>query len=214
MAEDLHMTEQPAPPSPEQPQQTATPPVQQGELRFTQERLDELMGERARLASESTLKKLLADIGYESVDALKKDTVEARKKREAEMSAVERAQTEKAQAEKERDEAKATLESERKQRILDRRDSAIESAAQKARAEAPRDVLLWAKEYARDLLDKALNEDGTVNDKEITALIEKCRTERKNWFTGNAPGSPSNSDGRPPQPDPNKALQGMPIPRL
>ncbi len=205
------MTDNQTPPAPVTPPAPATPPAQQGEeRRFTQAEVDAMMGDRAKRAAEAALGKLLGEVGYESVDALKRDTVEARKKREAEMSEVEKAQLEKSQAEKERDEYKTTLENERQQRRIDKRDSAIETAAQKARAQDARDVLLWAREYQRDQLEKAVGEDGTVDQKTVDGIIEACRLARKGWFTGSAPGSPSNNDGRHPQGNQSEILKNLP----
>jgi hypothetical protein len=209
------MTENPNPVTPPaQPPTPATPPAQGEERRFTQAEVDVMMGERAKRAAEAAITKLLTDVGYENIDGLKKDTVEARKKREAEMSEAQKAQADAEAARKERDEYKATLEAERQQRKIDKRDNAVITAAQKARAQDDRDVLLWAREYQREQLEKAVSEDGTVDEKAVNAIIEACRLARKNWFTGSAPGSPSNSDGHSPQPDPSKAIQGMTIPRL
>lgn len=201
---------------PAEPQTTVTPPAQQtgDETRFTQADVDKIVGERARRAAEAAVAKLVTDMGYDSVDTLKKDSVEARKRRESEMSEVEKAQQEAEAARKERDALKLQVEQERQQRRIDRRDNAIEAAAQRARADAPRDVLLWAKEYARDLLDGMVADDGSVDEKAVEKIIAQCREARKGWFTGQAPGSPSNADGRVPQPDVNKMLDGVKRPRL
>lgn len=182
----------------------ATPAVQQGasgERTFTQADVDAIVGERAKRAAEAAVSKVLADIGYEKLDDLKKDTAAAKAAKEAEMTALDKANAA-IEAEKKRAaDFEAQLTSERQSRLLDRRNGAITAAAQKARAEAPNDVVLWAESYHKDDLEKVLNEDGSVNEKAVTDLIEKCRGERKNWFTGSGPGSPSNRDGRNPTPD-------------
>lgn len=204
-------------PTPQPQTPPANPPGQQqgeGEQRFTQADVDKIVGERAKRAAEAAVNKLLADLGYDSPDTLKKDTAEARKRREAEMSEVEKAQREVDEARKQAEAFKTQMEQERQQRITDRRNSAIEAAAQRARAEAPRDVLLWAQEYARDTLAKTINEDGSINDKEVAALIDACREQRKGWFTGSAPGSPSNADGKLPKPDLKKLVGERPFGNL
>lgn len=194
----------------------ATPAVQQGasgERTFTQAEVDAMMGERAKRAADAAVAKLLADLGAENLDTLKKDTAAAKAAKEAEMTALDKANAA-IEAEKKRAaEFEAQLTSERQSRLLDRRNSAITAAAQKARAEAPDDVVLWAEKYHSDDLAKVLKEDGAVDEKAVGALIEKCRAERKNWFTGSGPGSPSNRDGRNPQPDVTK-FDGVPKIRL
>lgn len=206
------MTDQTTPP--EQPQTTATPPVQEGALRFTQDEFDKVVGDRAKRAAEAAVAKLLADLGYEKPDDLKRDTTEYRKKRDDEKTEAQKAQDDADQARKERDELKATLDNERKQRVIDRRNAAIESAATKARADVPRDVLVWAREYVPTELEATVGDDGTVDEKAVNAIIDKCKEARKGWFTGNAPGSPSNNDGRVPQPDMDAVLKGVKLPRI
>lgn len=185
---------------------TATPAVQQGasgEPTFTQAQVGAMMGERAKRAAEAAITKLLADLGAESLDTLKKDTAAAKAAKEAEMTALDKANAA-IEAEKKRAaEFEAQLTNERQSRLLDRRNSAITAAAQKARAEVPDDVVTWAEKHAAAELAKVLKEDGAVDEKAVGALIDKCRAERKNWFTGSGPGSPSNRDGRNPQPDLN-----------
>lgn len=203
--------------TPAQPTTTpATPAVQQGasgEPTFTQAQVDAMMGERAKRAADAAISKLLTDLGYEKPEDLKKDTAAAKKAKEEQMSELEKVTAELEKERKEKAEAIAQRESERQFRLLDRRNSAITAAAQKARAEAPDDVVLWAEKYHSDDLTKVLKEDGAVDEKAIASLIEKCRAERKNWFTGTAPGSPSNHDGRNPTPD-LKKFDGVPKLRL
>lgn len=206
------MTEQPT--TPETPQTPATPPANQGEQRFSQDDVNRIVGERAKDAAKAAVSKLLTDLGYDNLDTLKTKLTAAKQREDAEMSEVERVQKDAEAARKERDELKRQYEQEKAQRIVDRRDSAIVTAAQSARAEAPGDVVFWAEKHAAAELAKTVKEDGTVDDAAVKALIEKCRQERKGWFTGSAPGSPSNSGGQLPQPDLNKAHEGMKIPRL
>lgn len=205
--------EVPPTPAPE-PQPTPTPADKSGEdKRFTQAEVDAMMGERAKRAAEAAVSKLLTDLGYEKPEDLKKDTAAAKKAKEEQMSELEKANEKLAAIEKAKLEAETQLANERQSRLLDRRNSAITAAAQKARAEAPDDVVLWAEKHAADQLAKVLKEDGSVDEKAVNTLIEKCRTERKNWFTGSAPGSPSNRDGRNPTPDLTK-FEGVPKIRL
>jgi hypothetical protein len=103
----------------------------------------------------------------------------------------------------ESEERQATLETRRKADFL---DSKIELAAERAKAEYPSDVVKYLREHHADQIEKAMDAEGKVDADKVKALIELARTERKNYFIL-TPGSPSNFNGRAPEPDTKSARE-------
>ena len=84
------------------PAETGGNESQEQETTFTQSELDKIVGERARRAEKAAQKALLEGLGLDSVDDLKKTVNAYRKKQEAEMSELDKANAklDKLQAEK------------------------------------------------------------------------------------------------------------------
>jgi len=181
---------------------------------FTQEQVDAIVGERAKRAAEAAVHKLLEQLGVAGVDDLKAQLEEARQRREAEMSEAQKAAAEAERARKERDALKAELEAERQQRIVDKRNSRLVAAAQKAGMEAPDDIVVWAQTYAANALSAVVDESGAVSEQAVDKLVAACKAARPNWFRSSAPGAPSNADGRVIKPDASKLIEGLPKLRL
>ena len=181
---------------------------------FTQEQVDAIVGERAKRAAEAAVHKLLEQLGVAGVDDLKAQLEEARQRREAEMSEAQKAAAEAERARKERDALKAELEAERQQRIVDKRNSRLVAAAQKAGMEAPDDIVVWAQTYAANALSEVVDESGAVSEQAVDKLVAACKAARPNWFRSSAPGAPSNADGRVIKPDASKLIEGLPKLRL
>jgi hypothetical protein len=181
---------------------------------FTQEQVDAIVGERAKRAAEAAVHKLLEQLGVAGVDDLKAQLEEARQRREAEMSEAQKAAAEAERARKERDALKAELEAERQQRIVDKRNSRLVTAAQRAGMEAPDDIVVWAQTYAATALSAVVDESGAVSEQAVDKLVAACKNARPNWFRSSAPGAPSNADGRVIKPDASKLLEGLPKLRL
>ena len=187
---------------------------------FTQEQVDAIVGERAKRAAEAAVHKLLEQLGVAGVDDLKAQLEEARliealgQRREAEMSEAQKAAAEAERARKERDALKAELEAERQQRIVDKRNSRLVAAAQKAGMEAPDDIVVWAQTYAANALSAVVDESGAVSEQAVDKLVAACKAARPNWFRSSVPGAPSNADGRVIKPDASKLIEGLPKLRL
>jgi hypothetical protein len=60
------------------------------------------------------------------------------------------------------------------------------------------DVLLYAKAKHGEALDALIDDSGAVNEKSLTALMDKIKAEKGHYFTPaiSVPGSRSNADGR------------------
>jgi hypothetical protein len=205
-------------PKPEATTPPATPPDNAGEAaKFTQADVDRLLGERAKRAAESATNKILASLGFESVDDLKKLVTTAKERAEAELSEAQKLQKQLETLTAEKQSVQAQLDAEKKERIADKRNAAVLAAASEARAVNSDDVLLWAEKFGADHnapLDKVINDEGQIDKKAIEMIITAAKKERPNYFQQGGPGSPSNRDGQPPQPDVEKALGDRPLVKL
>lgn len=189
----------------ETPSTTETPPANGGNdegKKFTQADLDRLIGEARQKAADSTRKKVLAELEIDDPDSDKELLKAAKAKREADKTEVERAAGE-ATKEKERREKveqefadfKAGVEAERRLTTL---NTAVKDALAKANAKADKVLKLLRADHA-DSLDAVLKEDGTVDEKKLTALVDAARKQYPEDFGKGGVGSPSNSGGRSPQ---------------
>lgn len=156
---------------------------------------------RLERAEQAAVRKLLAELGLESTDALKaalaagQQTKTADQQFQAELEKVrgeqKRLADALAQQTKAAEEQTATA---RRERI----NSALVAAAAKAGVQTPEDVILWATAQQglidpTKLLDKA---EQPVADA-IDAVIAKVKEARPGWFRV-TPGSPSFRDGAAP----------------
>ena len=132
-----------------------------GGLQLTQEELDQMMGERARRAERSAKKSLLEALGFDDEDEAAEAVKAYRKKREAEMSELEKAQAklEKLKAEKQE------LEGQMRENRIRR---AVEAKAVELNFHNP------ARAY--DLMDRSeldVTDDGVVGvDESLKALVK------------------------------------------
>jgi hypothetical protein len=116
-------------------------------------------------------------------------------RREAEMSELERAQAKAQESEVKHQQLLQQLESERKARLEDKRDSAVaQSLAAAGAIDADDLITVLRAKYANELT-AILNADGTLDSDAIKALVDKVRTERAYAFQSGGPGSPSNRGG-------------------
>jgi hypothetical protein len=197
-------------------QQTTTDTAQaksgETEKLLTQAEVDKFVGARVKESAAAAINKLLAELGFDKADDLKAVVTVAKAKADAEKSELEKANEKVAAFEKKAQEAEARAAAVEKQRLVDRRDSAIEKALKGA--SKPAAVMAWINTYAKEDLTAVMADDGTIDDKKITVLVDKAKKELPELFKSSAPGSPSNNDGRAPQPDANKILGDKPLIRL
>jgi len=158
--------------------------------------------DRLARAEESAVKKFLQSIGAESADDLKSRLTALQTFEEENQTALEHAQKQLDSETKKREAAEVKLadtQAKQRQFVV---NTAVTTAAQSARAKQPGDVLLWAQSDENTIeLDSLLDDDGNVVDKQVKALVEAAKKARPDWFRGDGPGSPSNSEGTAPEPD-------------
>lgn len=191
--------------------QDASTPTQTGaanpgstEARFTQADVERILSEKLEKAPQREARvraQLLEQLGLTDADfeSAKSAIAEARKRKEDEMSAVEKAQAAIDKANRERDDALARLtqrETAFRQRELAR---AVEKAATAAKANDAETVYLYLKEKHGEALNAVMGEDGEVDTKTLDALLEKVKQEKAVYFIAptQALGSISNLGGRP-----------------
>lgn len=172
---------------------------------FTQADVNRIASERAKRAEESALKKLYADLGFESGDDLKSLVTAHRAAEEAEKSELEKAQAEIEKARKKAEEAEQRATDLEQARLEDRRDNALLAGLNTA--EKPAAVLTLIKAtYAEDL-KTVLGEEGTADAKAVEGLVKKAEAEWPGMFKSGSPGSQSHSGGKPPKPDKTKLIE-------
>lgn len=171
---------------------------------LTQAQFDAMIDDRLKRDRDAQRKKWLADLGYESEDALKADVEAKRAADEANQTDLDKAQTELETLRKKVEQAEAEAAQARQAALEERRNTAILGAL--SDAEKPTSVLtLLIAEHSEEVT-AVLTDDGSINAKAVTALAEKARKDYAGMFAPGNPGSPSNAGGKVRMPD-NKALR-------
>lgn len=151
---------------------------------------------------EAERKRLLEDLGVESVDGLKSILTEAKQRKEAELSEVEKLTSQLADEKARNEKVQQQLEAVRLQQIADRRDSLIKELAKEAGAVDVEDVLLNVQKD-NEALSKMVDKDGAADKKAIQTAIDGVKTAKPHLFSASVPGVPSSKGGRPIAPDKN-----------
>jgi DNA-binding transcriptional MerR regulator len=167
---------------------------------YTQAELDDLFRDRAKRAETSTLNRVLKLLGVNSEDELPtlKTTIDkAREIEQANLSASEKAEKAATAALTRAAELEQQLNAERLERRNDKIASALTRAASAMKANDAEDVLLYAKAKHGEALDALIDDSGAVNEKSLTALMDKIKAEKGHYFTPaiSVPGSRSNLEG-------------------
>lgn len=204
------MTEITTTPAEQTPTTTATPPVTGGnanvEAKFTQADLDRIASDTRAKATEAARKKVLAELGIEDPDADKALLADARKRKADEQTATEKETVAREKAEKRAAELESTLETERANRLSERRDDKLKDAlmSAKVKPEKVKSVLTLLSVEQADALTAAIKEGGMIDDKALVKIAEEAKKEYPEWFGNAGPGSPSLQNGRVPQGTPPK----------
>lgn len=143
--------------------------------------------DRARREGASELLKAL---GVEDADALKALVESEKKRRDGEMTEVQKAKRDLEALAKERDTLKAQYDTLRASVREDRLMAGVTAAAPTAKH--PEDVLAWARINAVEDLEALQDEDGKVDTAKAKALVNKCIKARPEYFNAETPGVPSN----------------------
>lgn len=181
--------------------QTETQQAQTGDdKRFTQDELDRIISDRLKRDRESTKNQLFESLGVQNADELKSILEETRKRKESEMSELEKAQAEidkyKAQAEA----AKAQAEQIAAQRLADARKSAFIEAIRHSGGSDESELYILVNASMQDELN-AVFDDGQAKPDEtkLKGLVQAVQGKYPKYFGNPGAGSPSNSGGVNPQ---------------
>lgn len=201
-----------------QDQSTASTPTQTGaanpgstEAKFTQADVDRILKEKLEKAPEREARikaELLKQLGLADdadFNVVKSTIADAQKRKESEMTEAQKATELAEKVIKERDAAIAERDKERAERRQDRIESELRSALTTAKANNPKTVLSYVLVNHRDAMQALLTDDGKIDDKAMTALIETVQKEDPTLFGGGkttvqATVIHSNANGRVAQP--------------
>lgn len=194
----------------------ASPGQDKEETLFTQDDVNRLMRKTRKAERAAALKELAASQEFESVEEMVALAAEAKSRQADEQTEAQKAQKALEAANAKLAAREQELDAERQARLLDKRNAALRDAA--GEADTPEDVILWATAHAAELVDAILTDNGTIDEKAVTAVIEAAKKARPKWFqhTG-TPGSPSVAGGRVPSPGKDrveKILADMPRRKL
>lgn len=165
---------------------------------FTQAQLNEIVGKTRKEARDTAVSDVLKELGLATKDELKSVIEDARKLKQSQMSELEKANALLEAERKEKERLQAERDTERQQRRHDKIFAHIERAATTAKANDAETVLLYLKEKHGLALNEVMADDGTIDDKKVTALMDKVKTEKPVYFTPSTSvlGSQSNFGGR------------------
>lgn len=172
---------------------------------LTQAEVNKLVGktrtEASARAKQEATAAILQQLGVEKLEDAESILKAAREKADAEKSELERLTStldkEKA-AREQMEQAFASYKAEVEQRErLARRDHAVKAALSAATTKADKVLALLQVQHA-DALAAVLDDEGAVNDKRVTELVEAARKAYPEDFGARGVGSPSTSGGRVP----------------
>lgn len=165
---------------------------------FTQADLNKIAAQTRKEAREAEHKKLLEEFGADSFDTIKQLLADAKKRKEADMSEAEKLQTQLTTVTQSLEVEKAKRAELEQARIDDKRDSGLLALLDKAHDKAKVLTLIKAEKPAEVT---GLMTDGTFNQAAAEKLVADYAAANAYLFKSGAPGSPSNNDGRAPNPD-------------
>lgn len=165
---------------------------------YTQAELDKMFIERVNQAESATTAKLLKSLGVDKLEDATAAIKDAKTLKDAQLTETQRLEKERDEARKEADEHKAERLKIETERQLEKRDSNIVKALTKERANNPEDLLILMTNKKPDLVKAVMKEDGSVDEKALTALILATKQDYKTSFVGSNPSIPSNNNGKSP----------------
>lgn len=190
--------------TPNTAQDTLTSAAKEGQNQsaktYTQAELDQMMGERAKRAQESTTKKLLSALGLTSeaeIETLKATITEAQSLKQSQMSEAEKAN----EALKKATQTITDLQAKLTERETFFRQKEISGAVKEAvtamKANDFDAIYLWAEKYHAEALNAVMGEDDKVDAKALEKLLDAVKKDKPGYFTPVTQhmGSQSNANG-------------------
>jgi hypothetical protein len=189
-------TPQASQPDSTQGQQSANP-----EATFTQADIDRIVGERAKRAQDTAINKLLTDLGFEKPDELKALVKDAKARKEAEMSEIEKATAAIEAANKKAQEAEQRYQ-QAMQQMLDRdRKGAFLKAVQASGGGNVDDLFILVSAKHGDDFKSVFGDDATPDEAKMKAFVKQVQASFPAYFGTQGAGSPSTNNGIAPNSD-------------
>jgi alanyl-tRNA synthetase len=165
---------------------------------------NEQLNERLSRARSAAISDFLKELGIEKPEDAKAVVNEHKQLKDSQLTAQEKAEAA-LQKEKERaDAAEARANQLAAQRRTDRIDGALRDGLIAASAHNPRDVIALLRTDYADRVEKlvAVDGNGDVDEAVLKKLIEDVSKAKPYMFKAKGgPGSPSNADGKTPDPN-------------
>lgn len=177
---------------------------------FTQEQVNKGTGKARQEGRDSAIADMLKDLGLTSKDELKSTIEDARKKADSEKTEVQRL----TDAHTKKDETITQLQKQisdmAEARKADLVEGAIRAKALEFKANNPKTVLSYIRDNHKEAMRESVNDDGSIDEKKMLALMETVKKEDATLFTApvQVPGSQSNLNGRVIQGDEKLKQQG------
>ncbi len=157
---------------------------------YTAEELEAILKKRLKRDREANDKKLLTQLGADSIEDAKKKIADQKKKEDAEKTDLDRTKDALTKAEADKKAAEELVEKERAARLNDKVDSRIKDLT--AGTEHPEDVVRHIRDHHAEALAESVDKNGKVVDEKLQKLIDLVKKARPGWFKPKGPGSPSN----------------------
>jgi hypothetical protein len=194
--------ETPKPETPAQGSQPATPQGNEGgspEPTFTQVEMDKTMGKVRAEAREATTKKLLEDLGIEDLDTARALLAETKKRKEAEMSELEKAQTAIDAANKKALEAEQKVQEMQASILANGRKQAFLKAANDSGGQNLDDLFILVQASMNSDFESVFGDDALPDEGKMKKFIADVQKAKPAYFKSSGAGSPSTSNGIAPR---------------
>lgn len=165
------------------------------EATFTQNELNKHAGERALRAKEAERKRILEELGIEDVDSAKALLDESRKRKEAEMSELEKADAKIAEANRKAQEAEQKLQAMQEQMLANKRKQAFLSAVRDSGGQNVDDLFILVQAGMSDDFLKVFDDNAEPNTALMEKFIKQIQASKPAYFGTASAGSPSVNNG-------------------
>jgi alanyl-tRNA synthetase len=183
----------------------------QAEATFTQADVDRIVGERAKRAQEAAINKMLTELGFERPDDLKALVTDAKKRKDAEMSELEKAQVAIDAANKKAKEAEDRYQQAQQEMLNRERKQAFLKATRDSGGSNPDDLFILVQAKHQSEFVSVFGDDAIPDESKMKTFMKQVQSSFPAYFGTSGAGSPSNSNGVAPtsQQETEKTVQQM-----
>lgn len=171
------------------------PEVQTTESTFTQKDVDSIVEARLKRERETVMSKLLEQLGVEKLEDAQALVTSEKKRKEAEMSELEKAQAQIDAANKKAQEALEAKQALEQKILANARQQAFLKAATSRGGKSVDDLFILVQAKHSDDFLGVFAEDGSADDKKMEKFIADIQKSFPSYFGSAGAGSPSNEGG-------------------